>query len=216
MWATPELDLRRTLNDGPTDKLRHRKKVFGQVNGVNKIFKTLEFRRITNLTTPTAPEGVYVNNALVTVSSDLKEVGEFVLAVAPLDGDIVEATYYINHFLDTELAGFLADAQRWLGFGSDYTLIAEGLRPAALQYGAYLGYQKLAMRWHENMTETYRLEDAPAEKNIAYLNWLNSMADGFLARATQLRKTFYERNDQAAAPLFGVARGNVPRTVPNR
>lgn len=216
MWATPEADLRRTLNDGDTDKLRHRKKVFGQVNGVNTFFKTLEFRRVTDLTTAVYPTGVYVNNAIVAVSTDDIAVGEFELAVAPVDGDIVEATYYTQHFLLTELSGFLADANQWLGFGSDYTQITEGLRPAALQYGAYLGYQKLAMRWHENLTETYRLEDAPAEKNIEYLTWLNSMADGFLKRATQLRKTFYERNDQASAPLFGVSVGSVRRNVPNR
>jgi hypothetical protein len=216
MWAAPELDLRRTLNDGPTDKLRHRKAVFGQVNGTNDTFKTLEFRRITDFTNPTAPEGVFVNNALVTVGDDNPLVGEFVVDQAPSDGDMIQATYYIQYFVDTELQGFLADANEWLGFGTDYTNMDPGLRPAALQYGAYLGYQKLAMRFHENLSETFRLEDSPASKNIEYLTWLNSMADGFLKRATSLRKTFYERNDQASAPLYGVAFGRVPRNVPNR
>lgn len=215
-WVTPEVDLRRTLNDGATDKLRHRKRVFGQVNGTNVTFKTLEFRRITDLSTATAPLGVYVNNLPVTVSGDLKEVGEFALSAAPVDGDIVEASYYIQYFLDAELSGFLVDASEWLGFGTTYSNIAEGLRPASLQYSAYLAYQKLAMKFHENLTETYRLEDSPASKNIEYLNWLNTMADGFLKRATSLRKTFYERNDQASAPLFAVSAGRVPRNVPNR
>jgi hypothetical protein len=215
-WATPELDLRRTLNDGPTDKLRHRKAVFGQVNGTNDIFKTLEFRRLTDFTAPAVPEGVYVNNVQVAVGDDNPEVGEFVVAQAPVEGDIIQATYYIQYFLDSELVGFLSDANEWLGFGDDYTNVNPGLRPAALQYGAYLGYQKLAMRFHENLSETFRLEDAPASKNIEYLTWLNSMADGFLKRATGLRKNFYERNDQASAPLYSVASGRVPRNVPNR
>lgn len=216
MWATPELDLRRTLNDGPTDKLRHRKRVFGQVNGTNKTFKSLEFRRITDLSTAVAPMGVYVNNAIAAVTSDAPEIGEFELTTAPSEGDIVEATYYVQYFLDTELSGFLTDANEWLGDGLDYTLITEGLRPASLQYASYLGYQKLAMRFHENMSETYRLEDSPENKNIEYLNWLNSMAEGFLKRAKTLRENFYARNDQASAPLFGVAVGAVRRNVPNR
>lgn len=215
-WTNPELELRTALNDGPTDKLRHRKRIFGQVNGTNKVFKTLEFRRTTNFVTPTAPEGVYVNNVSVAVSSDLPGIGELQLAVAPVDGDIVEATYYIQYFIDAELTAFLTDGAQWLGLGESYVNIADGLRPAVIQYACYRAYQKLSMRFHENLTETYRLEDSPAEKNIAYLNWLNSMADGFLERATTLRRNFYARNDQAAAPLYGVAVGAVPRNVPNR
>lgn len=215
-WTTAQADLRNALNDGATDKLRHRKSVFGAVNGSNTEFKTLEFRRLTDLTTATAPLGVFVNNAAVAVSSDDIEMGQFTLAVAPLDGDRVEATYYIQYFLDAELDRFLISSAEWLGLGVDYANVAEGLRPASIQYACYLGYQKLSMKFHENLTETYRLEDSPASKNIEYLNWLNSMADGFLSRATQLRKTFYERNDQASAPLFAVAVGNVPRNVPNR
>lgn len=216
MWATPEIDLRRTLNDGATDKLRHRKRVFGQANGNNLFFKTLEFRRVTDFTLSASPLGVFVNNALVSVTTDSLEVGEFTLGSAPLDGDIVEATYYTQYFLDSELSGFLTDANEWLGDGVNYTLIAEGLRPASLQYSAYLGYQKLAMRFHENLSDTFRLEDSPATKNIEYLTWLNSMADGFLKRAKSLRENFYSRNDQAGAPLFGVASGGVRRNVPNR
>lgn len=215
-WLTAQADLRRTLNDGATDKLRHRKAVFGAVNGVNKTFKTLEFRRLTDFTTAVSPVGVYVNNALVSVALDDLTVGEFELTTAPVDGDRVEASYYIQYFLDSELDGFLVSAMEWLGFGQDYSTMDEGLRPASIQYGCYLAYQKLSMKFHENLTETYRLEDSPASKNIEYLNWLNSMADGFLKRATELRKNFYARNDQASAPLFAVATGAVPRVVPNR
>lgn len=215
-WINAKPDLRRTLNDGDTDKLYHRKAVFGQVNGTNADFKTLEKRRVTNLTTATAPLGVYVNGVIAAVTTDDLEVGQFTLGTPPTGGDIVEATYYVQFFLDSELDGFLADSSEWLGNNGDPLLTQEGLRPASLQYSAYLAYQKLAMRFHENLSTTYRLEDAPTEGNIKYLEWLNSMADGFLKRATSLRQNFYARNDQASAPLYAVAIGAVPRNVPNR
>ena len=59
-WSTSVADLRAWLNDGPTDKLVSRKRCLGRIDGSNKIFKTFEFRRVTDFTTATSPFGVYV------------------------------------------------------------------------------------------------------------------------------------------------------------
>ncbi|OPZ24623.1 MAG: hypothetical protein BWZ03_00098 [bacterium ADurb.BinA186] len=215
-WTTAIADFRTQANDGPTDKLRHRKKVFGVQDSVNTVFKTLEFRRITDFTAPTGVTGVFVNNALVTVTADDFDVGEFNVETAPADGDELVCTYYIQFFLDTEISLFLNLATQWLGFGEDFTNVGVGFRPAAIQYAIYEGFNKLAMKWHENQSQTFRLEDAPNKENIEYLNWMNATADNALKRATELRDNNYTRQGQSKAPLFKVAGGRVQNTTPMR
>lgn len=215
-WTTAIDDFRRQANDGPTDKLRHRKKIFGLVDSSNVTFKTLEFRRITDFTTAVAPFGVYVNDALVTTVADDIVVGEFTLETAPNNGDEVTCTYYTQFFLDEEVIGFLNLSSQWLGFGEDYTTVGVGLRPSAIQYAMYEGFSKLAIKWHENQSQTFRLEDAPNKENIEYLEWLNSMANNALKRARDLRDDFYTRQGQSLSPLYGFARGAVRNTTPNR
>lgn len=215
-WLTAVTDFRTNANDGPTDKLRHRKRVFGVQDSVNLVFKTLEFRRITDLSAPTGVLGVYVNNVLATVTADDISVGQFSLQNAPDDGDELVATYYVQFFLDTEITLFLNLATQWLGFGDDYLNVGIGFRPAAIQYAMYEGFSKLAMKWHENLSTTFRLEDAPNKENIEYLNWMNATADSALKRATELRDNNYTRQGQSKAPLFGVAGGRVRNTTPMR
>jgi len=218
-WTTAIADFRIQANDGPTDKLRHRKAVFGTLSRStaivkNTVFKTLEFRRITDFTAPTGVEGVFVNGVLATVSADDREVGQFTLATPPEDGQELNATYYIQFFTDAEISFFLNQASQWLGGGEDFLNVAVGLRPGAIQYGIYQGFTKLAQKWHENQSQTYRLEDAPNKENIEYLNWLNSMADNALKRATTIRDEFYTRQGQSKAPLFAIARGMVRNVTP--
>lgn len=47
-WTTAASDLRTSLSDNSKDKHCYRKSVFGELNGTNTRFKTLEFRRINN------------------------------------------------------------------------------------------------------------------------------------------------------------------------
>lgn len=209
-WATSTTDLRTLLSDGATDRHRFRKRVFGECNGTNTKFKTFEFRRVTDFTTATAPFGVYKNGVLVSVASDFPDSGDFVLTTAPVDGDVIEASYYVQWFKDAELNSFLGEASGWLGLGvAAVANIPDGLIPAALKYAASQAYLKMAMRWREHKSEEFRLEDAPDPKRPTMTDEFIKMAEAFKKEARQLRDDFYTRQGQSLSPLHATVTGNV-------
>lgn len=214
-WTTFVTDVRRLLSDGPKDRLRHRKRVLGQIDGSNVTFKTLEFRRVTDFTTAASPEGVYVNGMTAAVASDSLESGEFQLTTAPVDGDVVEATYYTQWFTDDEINGFGEDAANWLKLG-DIANIPDGLKPAALHYCLQSAYQKLSIRWSEMLSETYRLEDTPQENVIKMADSYRTTAMDMHKKATTLRDDFYKGSGRNFAPTFGIVTGNVRDPMPKR
>lgn len=219
-WPTAIADLRALLNDGATDKLRHRKAVFGEVNGTNVVFKTFEFRRITDFTTAVAPLGVFIRKPdgsapQATVSLDNVAVGEFTISsAAPLEGEKVECTYYSQWFLDPELTTFLRSASDWLGLGDDYTTMDPGLQPAAKRYAGYEAYQKLALKYAEYISETYRLEDAEDPKKMQVVDAYQKAAQDLYQQAIGSRNDFYSRQGQALAPLNRSLAGRVRSIVP--
>lgn len=218
-WATAVADLRLKLSDTPLDKLRAYKRVFGQIDGTNKIFKTFEYRRITDFTSAAAPLGVYLNQVRLgsaAIASDDLQTGYFTLVSAPAAGDVLEATYYVQFFFDENLGDFLRLGAQWLGLGTDYNNVPIGLQPAALQYAAAEAYQKLAMRFAEHLSETYRLEDAPDADRFKLVDEYRRMGEACRVEATTLRDHFYTRQGQYLSPLFGVNRGNVRDVAPPR
>lgn len=215
-WTTANVDIRRILSDGPKDKLRHRKRVFGKIDGTNTKFKTLEFRRLTTLVGAVAPEGAYVDGVLAAVTSDdFSNTGEFTLTTAPVDGEVVEATYFIQWFLDTEIDGFAQDAANWLGFGLAVD-IPPGLRPAAIHYAAQEAYLKLAVRWAEELSETYRLEDAPSDGAFEVVDKYRQIAMDMHKKSMALRDDYYTRSGKTKQPSFGIIAGAVKDPMPKR
>lgn len=211
--------MRLKLSDNPNDKLRAFKRVFGQIDGNNKIFKTFEFRRVSDFTSAAAPLGVYINQVRVApagIASDDLTTGYFSLVTAPSSTDVVEATYYIQFFYDTELQDFLRLSANWLGFGDDYTTIPQGLRPAALQYAIGDAYQKLAMRFAEHISETYRLEDAPTGDRFNIVEQYKQLASQSHDEAKGFRDEYYMRQGQHLSPLYGLNKGAVRDVGPNR
>jgi hypothetical protein len=190
----------------------------GILNGSNVTFKSFEFRRVTDFTTAVAPYGVYVDDALVTVSTDdFQDTGEFTLAVAPTDGQTLRATYFIQWFIDTELQDFLTAAAQWSGFGSDYTSIPDVMHPAAKEFAAHQAYQKLVSRWSENMAEVYQLYDAPDERRFDPIKAYMDISKQKFELAMRLRDDVYKnRQGQALAPRTGVVVGTVTQVAPNR
>lgn len=215
-WTNAVVDLRTQLSDGPTDKLRYRKRSFDQSNGVNVRFKTFEFRRVTDFTSATDPLGVFVDGVAATVVSDFPEVGEFELDTAPADGSIVESTYYIQWFKDVELQVFLSMAANWLGFVNNYAVIPEGLRPSALKYSMADAYQKLALRYAENLSETYRLEDSMDPKRMEIVSSYREASSDCRKEAETLRDHYYKRQGRALQPLFGNIVGKIQDPMPKR
>jgi len=197
-----------------------RKKVIGQVDGTNLNFKTFEFRRVTafvNPADPNIPEGVYVDNAKVTVSAEDLPSGNFTLAAAPTQGQTIDATYYVQWFNDAEITQFLTSASEWAGYQDAFAQIPEGLRPAAKEYAASQAFQKLSLRFAQNLAETYQLYDAPDQKRFDPVKVYADIAKQKMDLAFELRDDFYkDRQGQALAPRFGVVRGRVRDVPPKR
>jgi hypothetical protein len=207
--------VRTHLSDGPTDKLSYRKRGIGIINGTNLRFKTFEYRRITDLSTATAPLGVFVNGSPVSVSSDDVVSGEFVLAVAPIDGDVVEASYYSQWFVDTEFNTFLKNAAQWSSLGEDFTTTPPGLQPALLDFCGHLAYRKLSLFWARAISETFMFQEAPQKDRFQVVDSYTKLAADFEKRATSLRNDYYSRQGQSLQPLFISHQGNA-RDVPPR
>jgi hypothetical protein len=218
IWANPEIDLRTLLSDGSEDKLRYRKRVFGEVNGNNTRFKTLEFRRVTDFTSAEDPLGVWIDGVYQTggISSDSMSTGDFILGSAPSPRSVIEASYYVQWFNDTEIQTFLRASSNWLSLGDDYTRVVGGLQPAALKYAAADAYQKLSLRWAEHLSETFLLNDAPSEKMFAPVDQYSKMSLAFRKEAEAARDAYYTRAGQNLQPLFGAVLGNPSDPEPVR
>lgn len=215
---TAILALRSLIFDGPTDKICSNKKVIGAIDGVNTLFKTFEYRRLTDFTTVAAPLGVYVNSVQTTAASDDKMSGTFTLTVPPTTTtrDVVTASYYYQWFFDADLDVFLQNASSWLGFGLVYTNIPDGLNVAALRFAAQEAYEAAAMKYSTRLSETYKLEDAPSEEILKSVSAFKDMADSFMDKATKLRDDFYTRQGQSLAPNFAFSLGRVRDPSPRR
>lgn len=213
-WSTAVTDLRTLLSDGPTDRYNSRKRCFGEINGTNNLFRTFEFRRITDFTQAVLPLGVYINGSAVPatgISADYPNTGEFVLSTGhiPIDGDIVEASYYNQWFLDSELTDFLNTASNWLQSSIDYTVLPNGLWPAALKYAASEAYLKMAIRWRTFLSEMYKVEDEPKKPGTGPSEEYTRMAEIFREEALKSRDDYYTRQGRNLQPLFGSVLGNV-------
>lgn len=216
-WSTALDEIRDLLSDGATDKLRARKRCIGPCNGANTVFKTFEFRRISDFTSPSFPLGVFITDAASpsTAALDDPSTGTFTLSSPPGPNDFVEATYYIQYFIDDELNKFLINASRWLTSSDDFTQVPPGLQPSALKYAASDAYQKLSIRWMDHMSETYRLEDKPDEKNSPIVDSFQKKAEYFKKSATEARDEYYTRQGQSLSPNFISIAGSV-RDIPPR
>jgi len=216
-WTSALTDLRIDLSDGDTDKYRARKDIVGSPDGNNVTFRTLEKRRITDFTAPaTSSEGVYVNGALVSVTSDDLVSGEFVLGTAPNEGDRIQASYYMRFFDDSELTSFLVSASEWLGLGATFANVAEGLQPAAREYAAFKAFQKLAGKSQENMSEMYRMEDSPNPNRKSPMEQYMSIANSKYKMAVSMRDDFYKRGGRREAPSSSNLYGTFDQVTPNK
>lgn len=213
-WSTGVTDLRVHLSDGATDRFRYRKRCFGEVNGSNLTFKTYEFRRVTDFTLATSPEGVYLNGVLVPatgIASDFINEGVFTLTSAylPVDGQYVEASYYIQWFLDSELDGFLQRAALSELNTSDYTTLSGGLITAAIEIASSFAYAKMAQRWREYLSSNFKVEDEPEKQVTGPVENFIQLAKEALDRGLQIRDDYYTRQGRAKQPLFANIKGCV-------
>lgn len=217
-WTTALSELRELTNDNDNSKIRWRKRCVGVCNGTNTAFKTFEFRRYTDFTTSAPPLGVYITDSSTpaTIVTDDPISGQFTLSTAPSMSDFVEATYYIQYFLDQELTDFLGHAANWLFNTNDYTISPPGLQPAVLKYAAGDAYEMLSDKFQDHLSATFRMEDAPDEKNnTSMVDYFQKRCEYFKKGATEARDEYYTRQGQSLQPLSISAAGAV-RDVPPR
>lgn len=223
-WASTAVAitaLRSLIKDNPTDKLCSTKSVIGETNGTNKIFKTFEYRRLTDFSSSGTgfPLGIYLNGNQLSssgVTIDDLPSGTFQMTTPPNDRDSVRATYYYQWFVDSELDSFLQNASQWLGYGASYANMADGLNASALRFAAQEAYLAAAMKYSTRMSEVYKLEDAPSEEILKALAAFKDMADSFMDSAVKLRDDYYTRQGQSLSPLFNLSTGQVTDPTPRR
>lgn len=219
-WDSAVADLRIKLSDGEQDRLRSLKPVLGDLNGTNRLFKTFEYRRVSDFTQNAFPFGVYLNQTRLdssVIANDDTTTGYFELVNAPVDGDELTATYYYQWFTDTECDQFLRQGANWLDAGDDYSAVGSQLRPAALCYAASEAFQKLSLRFVENSSEIYRLEDAPDADKKSLPEQYRDAAAAMLDQAIKLRNDYYDgRAGQALQPIVAFARGRARDVAPSR
>lgn len=214
-WLTGIKDLRIRLSDGPTDRYNYQKRVFGAVNGTNATFKTFDFRRVTDFR---AQAGVFINGitqgTTLIIRDDVLN-GIFTLdpSIIPVDGDIVEASYYSQWFLDAEIDDFLIQSARYLLSSDQYQNIAIGLVPCAIEFAAGLAYNKMAERWSTMVSSGYKVEDAPDPNSKGPMAGFTKLAEDCFTKAEALLKRYYTRQGQNLQPLIGVQVGHV-RAMP--
>ncbi len=217
-WTTAVVDVRTILSDGATDKLRWRKKILGQQDGSNLYFKTFEQRRLSTLVGGNgSPIGVFVNDVLATVDAEDLESGQFTMHTAPVQGDLVRASYYVQWFDDSEIQQFLTTASEWISSVDDWTQLPNGLWPAAKTFAAASAYQKLVIKFAANIAETYQLFDAPDGKRFDPIKTYSDIATNLMKLAFELRDDVYkDRQGRAKAPIARTIRGRVRDVAPNR
>lgn len=209
-WANNLSDLRSFLNDNATDKLKFMKACIGRRDGANRVFKTLEFRRLTNLQTTTQPGlGVYVDGTPVTVDSDNPDIGVFTLHAAPGNQQHVEASYYIQWFTDSELTQFIGNASQSLGLTSDPTQVPEGLQPAALNYAAAAGYMKIAAKMAEKLSSTYKAEDPSGAPEMTEVDTFRKLSESCAKQAKELRDSYWAKSGRQNAVAHSSISGSV-------
>lgn len=213
--------LRDILFDNASDRLCANKKVIGTIDGTNLIFKTFEYKRTTNFTTAVFPLGLFkdgVQLALNKITSDDVATGVFKIdsSVVPSGRSAITATYYFQVWVDAELDNYLQNASNWLGYGSTYTNLPDGLNASALDFSAREAYRAAAMKYTQQMSDVYKLEDADVDSMTKAIDTFRSLAKDFMETSKELRDDFYTRQGQSLSPLFNLSLGKVTDPTPRR
>lgn len=214
------VSLRVLIGDDENSKYSHKKKVYGKINGTNKVFRTFNVKRITDFTKANQfPVGIYLNNSLIPSSQVVKDdviSGEFELSIAPGVNDVLEASYYYQDFLDDELDGFLKNSSFWLGYDGTIASVPNGLLPALLHYSAHEAFMRMSHLTMRRLSDVYKSEDQINEEERKQSSFYFEMSERFLEMAIELRNSFYSGKGQENKPSFSIIRGRHRNVEPQR
>jgi hypothetical protein len=211
-------DLRRFVNDSPTDRPVKRKQVIGRVDGINVNYMTWDDRIIDTSLIVSLDDFQYDPSQ---ISVDDPILGRFHLipttlpnlpAVPPPAQSTVRAAYFFQYFIDEDLVMAMEMAAQEISETDDVTAIASGLKLAAMNFGAYVGFEKQAMRWEARKSTEFILQEEPLDVDtMNRASHLQKMAEKYYEMAIKLRNGFYQRHGRRDAPAFNIFK---PNTIP--
>ncbi len=217
-------ELRQLLSDGETDKRSTKKKLLGNIDGVNTTFTTYDKHIIEDTLE------VFINDNVVTASLTDPNSGEVELTSAPSGNMKLTASYYWQWWTDVELQNFLnkgaesvgqVDGTNTGGGSSDvaYLQIPQGVRTAALYYAAGHANQKLIqyMMNRRHSGEFLLEQDKGGDEGFALIiQQMRGEMNDMFKQAQQFRDDFYRRQGRRNAPVVAVKLGRTKNYGPRR
>lgn len=212
-------DLRRFVNDGPTDRPVKRKQVIGRVDGTNVHYMTFDDRLIDTSLVVSLNDAPYDASQIV-VDDPLMGMFHLQAGSDPTNQPLVpapaqqsvRAAYYFQYFLDDELVEAIEMSAQVICESDIVMNIASGLKPAALHFGAGFAYGKQAMRWAQRKSSQFMLEEEPlTNENMNRSNLFQKLSDDYYSKGIKLRDSYYMRDGRRNAPAFTMFK---PNTTP--
>jgi len=219
MGAWPDVaaardDLRRFLNDGPTDRPAKQKQILGNVDGVNRQFFTFDDRIVVG-SLIVSVNFVDLAGTEFTLTDPI--MGEITLVTPPAAQTTVRARYYFQFFTDVELEEALKLATGEIVESDDVTQIVFGMKNTTLNFAGHFAFVKQAIRWAHLMSSKFLVEDEPVEgETSSRPNLFRQIASDYLKHALDMRTSYYTRHGRRNAPAFTVFKPNIPPSGPRR
>jgi len=214
---TAVADLQRFVNDGPLDRFVKEKIVVNPADGVNTTFLVWD-ERLIGSTLVVSLDFVPVLFSSITQpldSNGINITGQFTLATPPPQGTGIRASYFFQFFLLAELQEALQMAAQELNETDDITLVASGLKLAALSFAGSFAYQRLAIRWAQKLSNRFLMIEEPQNnENMMRPNMFRQIAKDLWDQGVKLRDSFYMRHGRRNAPAFNRFYPRIPNVGP--
>lgn len=215
-------ELRQILADTSVNKVATKKKLIGDIDGVNTTFVTYDKRFIAS-TLKIFVAGVLLTSTEFTVVDAIS--GEIELITAPQINDKVVATYYWQFWIDDEIKNFLNKGAETISEvditdpDQAYLLIPAGLKKAALYFAAETAIATtINYLMNRRHSEEFTIQQ-DGNNEDAFSQTISAMrkqADGYWDKAVFLRDDFYKRQGKRNLPAFGVKSGHRRTYGPTR
>lgn len=207
-------DLRRFLNDGPTDRPVKGKPVIGRVDAINTTFITWDDRLVDG-TLRVMDNNLVLPDTAVTLVDSI--TGEFTITPPPALTHTILALYYFQYFLDADMVEALEMATESISSSDDITTVAVGFRPAALAFASSWAYEKQSMRWTQRLSNRFRVEEEPTDKDVSERPKLFKLwADDFWEKGVKFRDDVYTRQGRRNVPSIARTSPFLPPIAPRR
>lgn len=216
-WSTTaeaRADLREFTHDGPQDRPFKDKQLLGTVGNDNLVFYTWEDRLVPGTFVPSVDYTDLASGQWVETDA---MIGKITLTTAPLRGSVVRGRYFVRYFLDADLDQAMELACGQISSSKDVTTVVEGLRAAALSFGASFAFKQQAIRWTERMSDRMLLSDKPIDAALTgTANLFLQLSRDYMREGLAMRSAFYTSQDRRNTPAYAVIKPRINSIAPRR